>query len=528
MLIDARTFPAGHSLEADICLIGAGAAGIAIARELAKSSAKVLLLESGGFDFDPDIESLYDGETTGYAYPHPLAFARLRYFGGSTNHYGGACRIHDPVDFEARDWLPGSGWPFSYQHLAPFSARAQQVFQISPDGFDTDVWVRGSGYPRIDADPKRLVTKIWQTNPLRFGSVYRGELVKAPGVTVCLYATVVGFDTDRGGSRVIKLRCGAPGGLRFNVASRVYVVCCGGIENARLLLIAKEERSLPIDKGGVLGRFFMEHLVIHEAAEFSPMPRGPTPRELYVPAGLNGYWFHGMLAVSDELARHEHLQSVTFLIDQPERPTGRAALSEIWSALRQGRLPERPGDALGRIFEGLDDRIDQMYRHTFNSRSGVFNKLHPFEPGTLSAYVEQAPNRESRISLTDARDGMGQRRVQLHWQLSRSDKRSLLRALEILGAELARLGVARIRVKLTQNLDEWPNDLTTHCHHMGTTRMDPDPKQGVVDEHCRVHGVENLYVAGSSVYPTVGSSAPTLTIVALALRLADRLKQEAK
>ncbi len=527
MLVDARKLPNGHRLEADICLIGAGAAGIAIAREFAKSSSKVLLLESGGFELDGQIQSLYEGETTGQPYEHRLAAARLRYFGGSTNHFGGACRILDPIDFESRNWLPGSGWPFSHQHLAPFYTRAQDVFQVSPYGFDTDVWVRGTGYPRIDVDSKQIVTRIWQQNPLRFGAVYRDELVKAPNVTVCLYATATGFETDGPKSRVRALRCAVPGGPSFTVASRAYVLGCGGIENARVLLLAKEDGSLAIDQGGVLGRFFMDHLVLHDAAEFSPMPRGPTPRDLYMSNGLNGHWFLGVLAVRDELAREERLQSVGLIIDQKERATGRAALREFWNSARQGRLPDQPGDALSRIFESVDDRIDQTVRRVFNARSGIFNNLHPFEPGVVSAYVEQAPNRESRVSLSDARDGLGQRRVALHWKLSRSDKRSVLRALEIFGAELARLGVARIRVKLTEDLDEWPERLTTHCHHMGTTRMDPDAKHGVVDEHCRVHGVENLYVAGSSVFPTVGSAAPTMTIIALALRLADHLKKGA-
>lgn len=525
MLIDARTFANGHRVEADICLIGAGAAGIAIARELAKSQGRVALLESGGFEFDAKIQSLYEGENTGQPCI-PLNASRLRYFGGSTNHYGGACRILDPIDFEAHDWLPGGGWPFTFKELAPFYTRAQDVFPGSRYGFEIDRWVGGTGFPLIGADSKRIDTKIWQFNPLRFGSVYREELVKAENIDVCLHTTALGFETERTGSRVKELRCAVPGGPRFTVASRIFILCCGGIENTRLLLIAKEDRTLAIDKGDILGRFFMDHIVVPNAAEFSPMPHGPTPRDLYVPSGLDGHWFRGALGVQDGLAREEHLQNVVFFIEQQLRPTGRGALSEIWNSLARGSIPERPGDALGRVFGNVGNRIDQVYRQLFNARSGIFNDLHPFESSRIEAFVEQAPNRESRVSLSNVRDSMGQRRAHLNWQFSKSDKRSLLRALEILGAELASLGVARIRVNLTADLDQWPDDQTAFCHHMGTTRMDVDAKNGVVDEHCRVHGVDNLYVASSSVYPSVGSAAPTLTIVALALRLADHLKRE--
>lgn len=526
MLIDARKFANGQRVDADICLIGAGAAGIALARELVKDRERVVLLESGGFEYEPEIQALYAGETTGLRYM-PLDAARLRYFGGSTNHFGGASRILDPIDFEARDWLPGSGWPITHQELAPFYTRAQDVFPICPYGFDAERWIHGTGFPQIGADSQRIATKIWQFNPVRFGTVYRDELQSAANVSVCLHATVLGFEAERSGSRVKTLNCATPGGPRFTVASKIFILCCGGIENARVLLIAKEERALSFDRGNILGRYFMDHLVINNAAQFEPLRRGPTPRDLYVPSGLNGHWFRGVLSVREEVAKAEQLQSVAFFIDQQERPTGRAALAEIWTSLARGSLPERPGDAFGRVFGFAGERIDQAYRAAFHSKSGIFNELHAFEPSSIFAFLEQAPNRDSRVSLSEARDSLGQRRVHLDWRLSRSDKRSLLRSLEIVGAELARLGVARIKLNLNSDLDQWPDDLTTYCHHMGTTRMDRAARHGVVDEHCRVHGVDNLYVAGSSVFPTGGSAAPTLTIVALALRLADHLKREA-
>ena len=134
--------------------------------------------------------------------------------------------------------------------------------------------------------------------------------------------------------------------------------------------------------------------------------------------------------------------------------------------------------------------------------------------------MEQAPNRESRVVLGQDRDRLGCPRVELRWRLSEIDKRTAHRAHEILREELARAGLGRFRSALGEPGDAWPSGLRGARHHMGTTRMHPDPRRGVVDADARVHGIANLYVAGSSVFPTSGAANPTLTIIALALRLA--------
>jgi choline dehydrogenase-like flavoprotein len=139
--------------------------------------------------------------------------------------------------------------------------------------------------------------------------------------------------------------------------------------------------------------------------------------------------------------------------------------------------------------------------------------------------AEQAPNPDSRVVLSRERDALDCPRVALCWRTSPLDKRTAHRAREIFGEELWRAGAGRLQSSLEGEGKPWPARLRGARHHMGTTRMHSDPRRGVVDANCRVHGIANLYVAGSSVFPTSGAANPTLTIVALALRLAGHVNQ---
>ena len=199
----------------------------------------------------------------------------------------------------------------------------------------------------------------------------------------------------------------------------------------------------------------------------------------------------GYLTVSDAVQREEQLLGFcSFLAEEAPLPDFEGALADV---VRQMDAPQE----------------DPARRAIF-----FMNEL------------EQAPNPASRVRLIEQRDALGMPRVQLEWRLSGLDKRSIRRAHELLARELGRAGLGRLQLMLSEDEHRWPPELGGGRHHMGTTRMHRDPARGVVDPDCRVHGVGNLYVAGSSVFPTVGAANPTLTIVALALRLADHLVEQ--
>ncbi|MGL4618309.1 MAG: GMC family oxidoreductase, partial [Chroococcidiopsis sp.] len=138
---------------------------------------------------------------------------------------------------------------------------------------------------------------------------------------------------------------------------------------------------------------------------------------------------------------------------------------------------------------------------------------------------EQAPNPDSRITLSRDRDKLGMNRVQLDWRLSPIDKYTIKRSQQLIAEEFERSGLGKMQIELGDDDASW-RSLRGSYHHIGTTRMSNNPREGVVDEHCQVHGIHNLYIAGSSVFPTSGLSNPTLTIVALAIRLADRIQEQ--
>ena len=188
------------------------------------------------------------------------------------------------------------------------------------------------------------------------------------------------------------------------------------------------------------------------------------------------------------------------------------------------RLPDHLGRDIWDVVTDLDDVARGMFRATPD------DPYHPpydlSRPIRFYTRLEQCPNPDSRVKLIGEQDALGLNRIALDWQLTDLDKRSLRRSQELIGAEFGRLGVGRFKLDdwLLADDNSWPEDLHGGHHHMGTCRMSDDPKRGVVDRDCRVHGFDNLYVAGSAVYPTTGYVNPTLTVVALALRLADHLK----
>ena len=239
MLIDGRTLPPDHLLDCDLCIIGGGAAGITLASAFAGGrDVDVCLVESGGFDFAADVQELYRGEAVGA--PYEAYDTRLRYFGGSTNHWGGYCLPLDDLDFEIRPWVPYSGWPLGRADLAPYYEMASDLCQIG--GLDTapSAWAERLGLPVLDLDGSGLRNLVFQVSPpTRFGEAYRASLLTADNLKICLYSNVIGFHRPAGGSVVERIRVATLAGGRFAVRARCFVLACGGIENARLLLCSR-------------------------------------------------------------------------------------------------------------------------------------------------------------------------------------------------------------------------------------------------------------------------------------------------
>jgi choline dehydrogenase-like flavoprotein len=519
VLIDARTVVENATIDTDVCIVGAGAAGITLAREFIDQPFRVCLLESGGLEFDKDTQSLYKGQNLGLSY-FPLEVARLRYFGGTTNHWDGWCRPLDAIDFEARDAVPYSGWPFDKSHLDPFYERAQSICKLGPYMYDVKNW-ETPNTPQLRFASDRVITTIFQHSPpVRFGKIYRDEVVGARNISTFLYANVVDIETTHTAQSITRLRVACLQGTKFWVAARLYILAAGGIENARLLLLSSKVQSAGLgNQYDLVGRFFMEHPHL-ESGLFLPSD-SQISVALYDALRLNNARISGVLSLSPETLRNERLLNFSALL-QPkswsEVSEGVSSLRVIARAFRSRTIPDEFLKHLRNVIADIDDVTTAAYRQW--RKKGI----RPIELLSLYNRTEQAPNPDSRVTLTEERDALGTNRVRLNWQLSAIDKRSIRRAHEIISQELGRAGLGRFKITLDDDDNAWSALLIGGGHHMGTTRMHVDPKNGVVNENSQVHGISNLFIAGSSVFPTSGYANPTLTIVALAVRLADYVK----
>ena len=490
MLIDTEQVDAGQVVRSDLCIIGAGAAGITIARRLIPKGWRICLLESGGLDFEPDVQNLYAGPAGGTVLPSESAYlsrSRLRFFGGSTNHWTGVCRPLDEIDFTVRPWVPHSGWPFQKSALDAYYREAARIVQVPHFDQARDEgqqWGPGS----VLTESGAFLTKQWHFSPpTRFAQRYRAELAAASDARVYLHANVIGIDANEAGSGVARVRVSTLSGKQIEVRASHYVLATGGVENARLLLISDgvQQNGLGNDHD-LVGRYFMEHPHKEDAGAVV-LTRALADLSTYTRRGP----LQAVLCPSETLQRTHGLLNCSVTLD----------FSGRWTAPTSAR----------RVANGVSllDRIDAAARAEPPVYSGCFVR------------AEQTPNPESRVTLSNERDALGIRRARLGWRMLPADIESIRRTMELLGLELGRIGRGRVRHAI-DHFDPW-RGVGGGYHHMGTTRMSEIPTHGVVDPNCRVHGLANLYLAGSSVFPTVGFANPTLTIVALALRLADHL-----
>ncbi|MSP02278.1 MAG: GMC family oxidoreductase [Acetobacteraceae bacterium] len=532
MFIDARSLDENSVIHTGICIIGAGAAGITLALSLRSARFPIAILESGDLVFDEATRDLNAGEITGLPI-FPLEISRLRFFGGSTNHWGGTCRPLDEADFQTRPAIPHSGWPLRRSDLLPYYAQAHRLCELGPFEYDPGFWSREIGLPTPKFDPARLATAIFQSSPpTRFGQLYRDDLRHAEAITVYLNANAVDLQPNATASAVERVKVASLGGPAFFMSAKYVVLATGGLENARLLLLSNGIQSAGLgNTNDLVGRYFMEHPYFRRAgvARFAapdpPLPYAEAPPAIPAFAVLGPGDTLSSQAPSDV----EGTGGFQIMLREIHRSVdGVDSLKTVADALSNFTLPPRLWHELGDILRDRGEVADSIYRTITGRKRSSMSTPPPRGPAVTGAVldmlIEQAPNPDSRVTLSRERDALGQNRLALDWRLGEFERRTYRRAPELAGLEFGRLGIGRVRATALPK-GGWPKDMDGSDHHMGTTRMSDDPKTGVVDADCRVHGVANLYIAGSSVFPTSGYANPTLTIVALAARLGDELRR---
>ncbi len=511
MHIDARTLDNDTLIEGDICIVGAGAAGISAAIQWLKTGKKVILLEGGGFNYEDRTQEVIAGTTTGQPY-YPLKSTRLHYFGGSTGHWGGMCSMFDPIAFSTRDWVNMSGWPITQQDLWPYYLRSHEIFDLGEEAFDVNTWEKKDPVlKRLPLDKDVFWNKIWRySKPTRFGEKYRDTIVKAPNIFLYTYAHAVEIVTLPNGKGVQEIVINNYSGKKQKVRASVFILACCSVQNSRLMLLSNKQQPRGIgNENDLVGRYFMEHAEIKSAELWL---KDKTPFKLYLHEKYN---MRAELAVTPQ--QQAELKILNGIMSFVPLYTASKMLPMIkaWST-------EDPRANQQRVVDNYNDVKEGRYDHYWKAPKP--------EAYQIVMRLEQAPNPDSRVTLDPSvKDEMGNPKVKLNWILGEQEKYSTRTIYELLGKEVGKAGIGR--VKLLHNLPDakdphMPETTSAGWHHMGTTRMAEDPKKGVVDANCKVHGIDNLFIASSSCFPTGGGVNPTMTIVALTLRLTDHIKQK--
>jgi choline dehydrogenase-like flavoprotein len=441
--------------------------------------------------------------------------------------WGGWCRPLERIDFEQRDWVPYSGWPFGKDHLDPYYERAQEVCGLGPYHYDLEDWRSGAQSHRIGNGDERLVDTVIQINNRRFGTKFFSVICDAANIKLLLHANAIDIETALSGREVTNLHVATLEGNHFKVAARIYILATGGIENARLLLASRRNHRNGVgNNNDLVGRFFNEHL--HAVAAKIEPNEVFAQNHFYRNHKVDGVLLFGTLTLNERTLRQERLLNFSATFHNPDDPydifinkqttPAFRSLARLARSIQLRKWPDMFGRNSATLFSSPANTVNLVYSRYVKPRRRQL---------VVCCRTEQVPNPVSRVVLGNELDALGVPKVKLDWRISDVDIASIQTGARILTEALQKAGIGRIYPLIDGSSNsDWVSKISDGPHQMGTTRMHCDPKLGVVDENCRIHGISNLYVAGTSVFPTVGWANPTLTVVALALRLADHLKQE--
>ena len=514
-----RGSDAPAQIRTDICIVGSGPAGMTVALELERLGVDCVLLESGGRVPDQAHTALNETPQIGIR-TDPSVANRVRGLGGTSALWGGLCRRLDAMDMARRPWVPGSGWPIGLEDLLPHYDTAHNILQLPAAQYDLDQ-LRSSGADKgplfADRDFQNAVF-YYDSTPVRFGPHYGPHLESSSRIRTFLDATVVDIVADDTGTHVTALDVSTLQGKRFQVHARRFVLAAGAIQSARLLLNADSVHKTGLgNQHDMVGRNFLQHpvfygprLLLFNASDRQRLRRTNTSKVAI------------LTALAPRAAAERQLLNFHFFVQEPQPPGERERLLRTLPAAIRRAVQGLPAARVGEVGE-VPEYLSEL-QSVLTPQSGVATLYVPLE-----IRAEQAPNTDSRIILDTARDELGLRRAVMDWRLNELDRVSMENGMRLLGGSMARQGIGRVQAGPRQWAIPQAQGRFLHGgnHQYGTTRMGDSPRSSVVDRNCRVHGLANLYIAGSAVFPTTGYANPTLTIVALAARLAGHLAQSA-
>lgn len=509
MHIDARQLDNNSVIEGDICIIGSGAAGITTAIEWNNTPYKVILLEGGGFEYDEKVQELYKGKITGHPY-YPMESSRLHYFGGTTMHWGGMCSPFDPIDFEERNWVDHGKWPIPKEEILSYYPRAHPILDLGPCEWDLSYWQNVfPTFQPMPLDKEVIWSKMWQFSaPTRFGTKYKDTIVNSKNIHLYTYANVVDIVANENVNNITEVTVKNYAGKEHKVKARHFIIACCAIQSARLLLAANRQAKNGLgNDNDLVGRFFMEHIEIKSGELWLNSSDG---LDLY----MLGKSARAELAITAKKQRELEILNATISFWPLDIANKMKPSVVTW----QENDPRKSLTTWEKYYGAaqkkslLNRLIDSKKHHAY----GLYTRS------------EQAPNPNSRVMLSTERDSLGMPRANLYWDMLPIDKKTIRKTNELLGQQVGAAGYGRVKLAdylNDENDTSMPSYTSGGWHHMGTCRMHESPKLGVVDADCKVHGINNLFVSGAATFTTGGAVNPTLTVVAIALRVSDHVKK---
>lgn len=553
MIEDARTIPEGSKITADLCIVGGGAAGISVALEYMKCGKSVVLLPGGGPNQTAAAIDLYRGRVQPKGSHEPLEENRLRMWGGTTTVWGGRCVPFDPVDFAARPWVPHSGWPIRHEDLKDYVARACSLSEAGVADFDARSVFPGSQGEIIksfdDSDFATWPLERWSI-PTDYSKRYREDLESAANVRVLLYSHAVHLQMALGGRRLAHVKAACTPGKIFVVEAKHTVIACGALENARLLLAARDVMPEGIgNQHDLVGRYYQSHrfgvcghAVLHQPTknfiyDFERDNEGvycrrrfwltPEAQEKHRTCNVVGFFFRNVSGSSE----HRNAMVSTVLLVKTLLGGASKGPRRFYRILKDQRK-----ELLTHLMIVLKDGPSIFGQLAAVAYTRLFQKrrlpmvLPPAKGNHFPLFfqTEHAPDPESRVVLDESEvDDFGMPRLEARIRFSELDFRTISTFIQLFKHRLESSGLGTFHLSDDEKAFlENPSrqEFNSNSHNIGTTRMASSPEAGVVDTDCKVFGIDNLYVAGSSVFPTSSHANPTLMIIALALRLADHLR----
>jgi len=549
MVRDAQKIDQNTELSCDICIVGAGASGITVANELSTSHLKVILLESGGMGKESATQNLYRGEVVNPDQHGALHLYRERSFGGTTNVWGGRCAPFDPIDFESRPYIPDSGWPVKRQDLDEYYQRAHRYCEAGEYEYSASKALP-SCQPAIEGfhSDDLLTDSIWRFSPpTNFRKLFYHTLSVSKNIDILLHANCLKIIPNESGTAIDKVLVSSLGRNPFFIKAKKFVLAAGGLEVARLLLLSNDVHAKGIgNQEDLVGRYYGSHITgTYGKFVFSRGKRVQWDFD----RTADGVYCRRKFTISGRKQKEFSILNMSGMIDHPlasDAAHGNGVLSSMYllKRLLSSRIPPEYSRSLSTLGKYRD--VISHVRNILLDAPGLakfsvkwvdrrilrYRKLPSVTlPSKINEYSfhfdsEQSPNSQSRVTLSrSGRDFFNLPQLRVDWRINSGDIQMVERTYQFIDEELRRSGAGMLQFDKDSISEVLRTTLSVGSHHLGTTRMADSPKRGVVNAHCAVFSIPNLYIASPSIFATTGYANPLLTTVAFSIRLSDHLKR---